>query len=109
MIIVDCFQKDHRIYVNTLIDLWIAQGFIVLEGPRQHFVDIGRKYFMELLWRSFFQDVENDDLGNIKSCKMHDLASLMFQMECAILNSSGKNFIEKVCHGSTPKPSKRKI
>ena len=107
------FPKDHRIYVNTLIDLWIAQGFIVLEGPRQHYVDIGRKYYMELLWRSFFQNVENDDLGNIKSCKMHDLmhdlASLMFQMECAILNSSGKNFIEKVCHVSTPKPSKRKI
>ena len=28
------FPKDHRIYVNTLIDLWIAQGFIELEGPR---------------------------------------------------------------------------
>ncbi|KAM3685775.1 hypothetical protein ACJW31_11G144000 [Castanea mollissima] len=102
------FPKDHRIYVNTLIDLWIAQGSIELEGPRQHFVDIGRKYFMELLWRSFFQNVENDNLGNIKSCKMHDLmhnlASLMFQMDCAILNSSGKNFIEKVHHVSTPNP-----
>ena len=40
---------------------------------------------------------------------MHDLASLMFQMECAILNSSGKYFIEKVSHVSTPKPSKRTI
>ena len=65
--------KDYRIDVNKLINLWIAQGFIVLEGPRQRFVDIGRKYFMELLWRSFFQDVKNDHLGNIKSCKMHDL------------------------------------
>ncbi|KAK4592350.1 hypothetical protein RGQ29_016761 [Quercus rubra] len=98
------FPKDYRIDVNTLINLWVAQGFIVLEGPRQHFVDIGRKYFMELLWRSFFQDVENDELGNIESCKMHDLmhdlAGLVSGSENAILNSSGENVIEKVHHVS---------
>lgn len=26
-----------------------------------------------LLWRSFFQDEERDDFGNIVSCRMHDL------------------------------------
>ena len=98
------FPKDYRIDVNTLINLWVAQGFIVLAGPRQRFVDIGRKYFMELRSRSFFKDVENDDLDNIISCKMydlmHDLAILMSGMESAILNSSGENFIEKVHHVS---------
>ncbi|KAK4592363.1 hypothetical protein RGQ29_016773 [Quercus rubra] len=98
------FPKDYRIDVNTLINLWVAQGFTVLEGPRQRFVDIGRKYFMELLWRSFFQDVEIDKLGNIESCKMHDLmhdlAILVSGTESAILNSSGKNVIEKVHHVS---------
>ncbi|XP_065632629.1 putative disease resistance protein RGA4 isoform X2 [Quercus suber] len=98
------FPKDYRIDVNTLINLWVAQGFIVLEGPRQRFEDIGRKYFMELLWRSFFQDVENDHLGNIGLCKMHDLmhdlAILVSGTESAILNSSGENVIEKVRHVS---------
>ncbi|KAL0007305.1 hypothetical protein SO802_008807 [Lithocarpus litseifolius] len=98
------FPKDYRINVNTLINLWIAQGFIVLEGPRQRSVDIGRKYFIELLWRSFFQNVENDYLGNIESCKMHDLmhnlAILVSGTESAILNSSGENVIEKVHHVS---------
>ncbi|XP_030949097.1 disease resistance protein RGA2-like isoform X2 [Quercus lobata] len=98
------FPKDYRIDVNTLINLWIAQGFIVLEDPRQHFVDIGRKYFMELLWRSFFQDVKNDYLGRIESCKMHnlmhDLAILESGMESVILNSSEGNVIEKVHHVS---------
>ncbi|XP_075643237.1 putative disease resistance protein RGA1 [Castanea sativa] len=98
------FPKDYLINVVTLINLWAAQGFIVLEGPRQRFVDIGRKYFMELLWRSFFQDVKNDELGNIESCKMHDLmhdlASLVSGTESAVLNSSGENDIEKVRHVS---------
>ncbi|KAL0007246.1 hypothetical protein SO802_008748 [Lithocarpus litseifolius] len=95
------FPKDHMINVYTLINLWAAQGFI---SPKQHFEDVGRKYFMELLWRSFFQDVENDELGNIKSCKMHDLmhdlAGLVSGSESAILNSRGENDIEKVRHVS---------
>ena len=57
---------------------------------------------MELLWRSFFQDVENDELGNIELCKMHDLmhdlAGLVSGSESAILNSSGENDIEKLHH-----------
>ncbi|XP_030927568.1 putative disease resistance protein RGA4 [Quercus lobata] len=118
------FPKDDRIDVYTLINLWVAQGFIVLVGPKQRFEDVGKKYFMELLWRSFFQDVENDEWGNIKSCKMHDLmhdlASLVSGTESAVLNSSGENDIEKVRHVSfnfmdspmqfsTPIPNGRKI
>ncbi|KAK4551366.1 hypothetical protein RGQ29_032388 [Quercus rubra] len=118
------FPKDDRIDVYTLINLWAAQGFIMLVGPKQRFEDVGRKYFMELLWRSFFQEVENDELGNIESCKMHDLmhdlASLVSGTESAILNSSGENDIEKVRHVSfelmdssmqfsIPMPNGRKI
>ena len=87
------FPKDHRISVYTLINLWAAQELIVLVGPRRRFEDVGRKYFMELLWRSFFHDVKNDKLGNIELCKMHDLmhdlASLVSRSESAILNSGG--------------------
>jgi hypothetical protein len=67
------FPKDYKIQVKTLIRLWAAQGFIKLSNPKQCVEDVGREYFMVLLWRSFFQDVEKDELGNIACCKMHDL------------------------------------
>jgi hypothetical protein len=92
------FPKDHRISVKALINLWAAQGFIKLSNPKQRVEDISRDYFMELLWRSFFQDVENNYLGNIKSCKMHDLATLVGGMESTMLNSSVENIGEKVRH-----------
>ncbi|KAL5565858.1 hypothetical protein UlMin_029022 [Ulmus minor] len=68
------FPKDHRIDVAKLIRLWIAQGFIKPSENRQlSLEDVGREYFVDLLWRSFFQEARRDEFGNITSCKMHDL------------------------------------
>ncbi|XP_043693318.1 disease resistance protein RGA2-like [Telopea speciosissima] len=85
------FPQDHLIDVPDLIHQWMAHGFIKPSPPptrsgsgsgsgssstqlaRRSLEDIGNRYFRELLWRSFFQEVEEDDFGNIESCKMHDL------------------------------------
>ncbi|KAL5565474.1 hypothetical protein UlMin_028638 [Ulmus minor] len=68
------FPKDHEIDVAKLIRLWIAQGFIKPSENRQlSLEDVGREYFVDLLWRSFFQEATRDEFGNITSCKMHDL------------------------------------
>ncbi|KAL5565860.1 hypothetical protein UlMin_029024 [Ulmus minor] len=68
------FPKDHEIDVAKLIRLWIAQGFIKPSENRQLSPeDVGREYFVDLLWRSFFQEAIRDEFGNITSCKMHDL------------------------------------
>ncbi|KAF8029500.1 hypothetical protein BT93_E2032 [Corymbia citriodora subsp. variegata] len=37
--------------------------------------DIAHNYFMDLLRRNFFQDCTKDELGNVKSCHMHDLVN----------------------------------
>ncbi|CAL1391448.1 unnamed protein product [Linum trigynum] len=66
------FPKDHNIDVETLIHLWIAQGFIQSSDPSNHF-DIGIGYFKDLLWRSFFQEAKKGEHGDIIWCKMHDL------------------------------------
>ncbi|XP_050282975.1 putative disease resistance protein RGA1 [Quercus robur] len=96
------FPKGYRINVYTLVNLWVANRFIVLEDSKQCFEDVGRGYFMKLLWRSFFDDVESDGLGNIKSCKMNnlvrDLAVRVSGTEIAVINSSGNNVNNEVRH-----------
>lgn len=66
------FPKNHKIIKDDLIGFWMAQGFIMpLDG--ESFEDAGEEYFMNLLQRCFFQNVERADSGEIISCKMHDL------------------------------------
>ncbi|XP_059450846.1 putative disease resistance protein RGA3 [Corylus avellana] len=64
---------NYGIEVEVLIHLWAAQGFLHSSYGNRHLEDIGREYFMDLLWRSFFQDVQRDGLGEIIKCKIHDL------------------------------------
>ncbi|KAI9116501.1 hypothetical protein K1719_012668 [Acacia pycnantha] len=66
------FPKDFLFKKQTLIQMWIAEGFIPSTNQRCE-EDVGHEYFMNLLSRSFFQDVTRDGAGNIETCKMHDL------------------------------------
>eukprot|EP00258_Populus_trichocarpa_P043544 XP_024459563.1 putative disease resistance protein RGA3 [Populus trichocarpa] len=72
-IVESLFPKGHSIDVKSLIQLWIAQGFISSSNSGGGSLEIdGLSCFESLQWRSFFHEVEKDDLGNIESCKMHD-------------------------------------
>ncbi|XP_038896288.1 disease resistance protein RGA2-like [Benincasa hispida] len=60
--------QNHEIQKDELILLWRAQGFIQSMGNKDNnLIDIGDDYFMELLSRSFFQEVVKNDLGDIKA------------------------------------------
>ncbi|XP_026438662.1 putative disease resistance protein RGA3 isoform X2 [Papaver somniferum] len=90
------FPKDWEFHRETLIRLWIAEGFIhPSTGGNQNSLEaIGNDYFLSLLSSSFFQVVYKDDiLGDIESCKMHDLVhdlalSVVGSHEFATLNTS---------------------
>lgn len=58
---------------ETLINLWIAEGFLIPTDESQSLEEAGEEYFSILLQRCFFQDITEDEWGNIKSCKIHDL------------------------------------
>lgn len=65
------FPKDCQMDKSQLIELWMANGFVPSRGRRE-LREIGDEIFLELTWRSFFQDVTEDHDGTV-TCKMHDL------------------------------------
>ncbi|KAF9660612.1 hypothetical protein SADUNF_SadunfUnG0007500 [Salix dunnii] len=67
------FPKDYIFKRDTLIKLWMAQGFL-RETQNQEMEVTGGEWFEALAARSFFQDFEKDkDDGRIIECKMHDM------------------------------------
>uniref|UniRef100_A0A2N9GAM0 Rx N-terminal domain-containing protein n=1 Tax=Fagus sylvatica TaxID=28930 RepID=A0A2N9GAM0_FAGSY len=100
------FPKDFEIPKSMLIQLWIAQGFIQSSDATRQLEDVADKYCMDLYWRSFFEEVEKDDSGNIISFKMHDLihdiAQAVSKIECTYFDFNAKVVDEKVRHLSFP-------
>jgi len=96
------FLKDYKIEVELLIQLWTAQDFIHWSDSTKCPEDVGREYFMDLLWRSFFQDIQRDEYGDIKTCKMHDLIHDLAQSvagdDCIISNSNAEKVVERNIH-----------
>ncbi|XP_062117774.1 putative disease resistance protein RGA4 isoform X1 [Humulus lupulus] len=99
------FPKDYEMEVKDLVNLWMAQGFLKLSDPSQDqcLEDEGYEWFMNLLQGSFFQDVEVDKCGIIKTCKMHDLmhdlAVRVGGAECAtFVISNGQANIKETTH-----------
>ncbi|XP_050261367.1 putative disease resistance protein RGA3 isoform X6 [Quercus robur] len=99
------FPKDYLIDKLKLIQLWIAQGFIQSPDENLLLVDVADDYFKELLWRSFFQEVEEDE-GRTRGFKMHDLihdlAQYVSETDCTLVDSNAKNVKEKGHHLSFP-------
>lgn len=95
------FPKDCRIVKDDLIHLWISNGFI----PSNETSDVelmGNHVFLELVFRSFFQDIEETrssflwkeykyGYSDATTCKihdlMHDLAVLISGDECFALQN----------------------
>jgi hypothetical protein len=60
------FPKDYWFDTSKLIRLWIAQGFVKSSDDQSRCLEeVGREYFMNLLWRSFFQEAETDQWCHI--------------------------------------------
>ncbi|XP_065629073.1 putative disease resistance protein RGA1 [Quercus suber] len=98
------FPKDYEIEKASLIYMWMAQGFIKLYNEKKCPEDVGDEYFKDLLWRSFFQEVEEDELGNISKFKihdlMHDIAIQVSRSESTTIYSKEKVIDEKIRHVS---------
>ncbi|XP_056683834.1 disease resistance protein RGA2 isoform X2 [Spinacia oleracea] len=95
------FPKDYEIDKQCLIYLWMAQGFIRSSTGNETPEDIGHAYFMELLRRSFFQDVIRNEYDDVISCKMHslmnDLARNMASDDCLLIERPNQQITNTDC------------
>ncbi|XP_058079874.1 putative disease resistance protein RGA3 [Magnolia sinica] len=99
------FPKDYKMHKDTLVQLWLAQGFIKPDGKRE-MEAIGGEYFDELLAQSLFQKVVNDFEFEKVRCTIHDLLHDLIQFitknECCIFENgkSDSSSVLTVRHSS---------
>ncbi|XP_022759463.1 putative disease resistance protein At3g14460 [Durio zibethinus] len=75
------FPKDYEFRDEELILLWMAEGFVPqLKGIRME--DLARKYFHDLLSRSFFQQRSPDKSVYVMHGLVHDLAKAVSEGIC---------------------------
>ncbi|XP_050281842.1 putative disease resistance protein RGA3 [Quercus robur] len=97
------FPKDYEMDKETIIQLWLAQGFIQSSNKNQQLEDVGDEYFKDLLWRSFFEEVETYNGLRYKMHDLiHDLAKSVGGDECKLVGFDGININEKNHHISCP-------
>ncbi|XP_059463050.1 putative disease resistance protein RGA3 isoform X2 [Corylus avellana] len=99
------FPKDYRIGSFPLIHLWMANGLLceMTSDKKQDLEDVGHSYIKELLSRSFFQDYEEETIGFpfysfIMHDLIHDLAILVAQGECSVVDSDNNDIAGIVHH-----------
>ncbi|XP_027062377.1 putative disease resistance protein RGA3 [Coffea arabica] len=93
------FPKDHVIFAEKLIRLWIAQGYVRPRRRGERLELVGLEYFNNLAMRSFFQEIEKVEayygLTEHMKCKMHDIvhdfAQFLTKNECHALDGTGRN------------------
>lgn len=66
------FPEDHKLSRESLVRLWVAEGFAF---PKEQSTaeEVADRYLRELIQRNMLEVVENDELGRVSTCKMHDL------------------------------------
>ncbi|XP_058078768.1 putative disease resistance protein RGA3 [Magnolia sinica] len=97
------FPKDYEFEKDKLVQLWMAEGFLLTQGRKQ-MEDIGGEYFDDLLLRSFFQYSHNnwEDRSVYKMHDLiHDLAQSISGDECFRMEDHGPfNVSERARHSS---------
>ncbi|XP_042495146.1 probable disease resistance protein RF45 [Macadamia integrifolia] len=86
---IGLFPEDYEIHVELLIHLWVAEGFIRCGKNETTLKEVGRKYLNEMINRNMLQVEKQDDLGEVESCRIHDLLR-----EFCISRGQEENFLD---------------
>ncbi|CAM0874888.1 unnamed protein product [Alopecurus aequalis] len=66
------FPEDHPMSRDSLVRLWVAEGFVQSKEKNTPEM-VAEGNLMELIHRNMLEVVENDELGRVTTCKMHDI------------------------------------
>ncbi|OEL14087.1 Disease resistance protein RPM1 [Dichanthelium oligosanthes] len=80
------FPEDYHFSKDDLVRLWVAEGFVGRKGDSTP-EEVAEGYLMELIHRNMLQLVDNDELGRVSTCKLHDILR-----ELALLISKAEMF-----------------
>jgi disease resistance protein RPM1 len=74
LLYLSAFPEDSFIPKESLVWMWIAEGFVVDEKKGIRLFEIGEGYFNDLINRSLIQAVADDyDDSIILGCRVHDM------------------------------------
>nr|BAJ97668.1 predicted protein [Hordeum vulgare subsp. vulgare] len=65
------FPRDYPMSRESLVRLWVAEGFAPSKEENTPEV-VAEGILIELIHRKMLEVVENDELGRVNTCKMHD-------------------------------------
>ncbi|XP_028083471.1 putative disease resistance RPP13-like protein 1 [Camellia sinensis] len=97
--------KDYEFEEDELVLLWMAEGLIEHPADGKQIEDVGRKYFRELVSRSFFQLSRHNKLLFIMHDLINDLAQavagdICFRLENNLEGGKQNKISDKARHSS---------
>ncbi|RVW25632.1 putative disease resistance RPP13-like protein 1 [Vitis vinifera] len=99
------FPKDYEFKKDSLVLLWIAEGFVQQPKGNKRLEEAGGEYFQDLVSRSFFQQSSNDKSCFVMHDLMKDLAQFVsrdicFRLEDMLKDGNPCKVFEKARHSS---------